>query len=383
VGSVLDALREDTLAVGGDARGATAARHVAVVAGAPDAPYSSRMPLPVTEHVVESSRHTTAYLACGPADGPPLIFVHGWPELSTSWRHQIPAFGALGFRCVAPDMRGYGRSSVPGRHADYALPHIAADMLELLDSLGAERAVWVGHDWGSPVVWSLASHHPERCVGVASLCVPYLRPGFTLKTLVPLVDRRVYPVDRFPAGQWDYQLFYEESFARASAAFEANVRNTVKALFRTGNPAAVGKPARTAMVRQAGGWFGGGAAPDVPLDTNVLTEQDLATYVAALERNGFFGPDSWYMNHAENGDYAARSKHDGRIALPVLFVHATYDTTCETMASSLAEPMRRDCADLTEAVVPSGHWMAQEQPVAVNAALEKWLATRLADFWPR
>ena len=71
-------------------------------------------------------------------------------------------------------MRGYGRSSVYRRHEDYALEHSVADMLELLDALGREKAVWVGHDWGSPVVWSLASHHPERCCGVANLCVPYL-----------------------------------------------------------------------------------------------------------------------------------------------------------------------------------------------------------------
>jgi pimeloyl-ACP methyl ester carboxylesterase len=161
------------------------------------------------------------------------------------------------------------------------------------------------------------------------------------------------------------------------------VENTVKALFRKGSPAAVGKPARTAMVRQAGGWFGGGAAPDVPVDTDVLTEQDLGAYVAALTRNGFFGPDSWYMNHARNGAYAGRAANGGRLAMPALFLHAAYDTVCETMASPLAEPMRRDCADLTEAVVHSGHWMAQEQPVAVNAALARWLATRLPDHWPR
>ena len=119
------------------------------------------MAFAVTEHVAQSARHSTFYLACGPVDGPPMIFVHGWPELSSSWRHQLPCFGALGFRAIAPDMRGYGGSSVYPRHEDYALEHAVADMLELLQSLGRERAVWVGHDWGSPVVWSLASHHPE------------------------------------------------------------------------------------------------------------------------------------------------------------------------------------------------------------------------------
>jgi pimeloyl-ACP methyl ester carboxylesterase len=130
------------------------------------------MAFPVTDNVVKTERHTTFYLACGAQDAPLMIFVHGWPELSVSWRHQLPCFASLGFRAIAPDMRGYGRSSVYQRHEDYALEHAVQDMLELLDALGREKAVWVGHDWGSPVVWSMASHHPDRCFGVANLCVP-------------------------------------------------------------------------------------------------------------------------------------------------------------------------------------------------------------------
>ena len=335
----------------------------------------------ITQHSFTSSRHTTAYLACGAKAAPLMIFVHGWPELSLSWRHQLPVFANLGFRCIAPDMRGYGRSSTYQRHEDYAQSLIVTDMLELLASLGRERAVWIGHDWGSPVVWNIASHHPEACVGVASLCVPYLADGFSVVNLAPLVDRRLYPENHYPVGQWDYQLFYEESFDTARKGFEANIRNVVKALFRKGDPNAVGQPSRLASVRQAGGWFGAGACPDVPRDPDVITEADLDAYTEALTRNGFFGPDSWYMNGPANVAYARTSKNGGKLSMPVLFLHGAYDTTCETLQSALAEPMRRDCADLTEVVVRSGHWMAQEQPVAVNAALAKWLAARLPAYW--
>ena len=162
-------------------------------------------------------------------------------------------------------MRGYGRSSVYSRHEDYALEHSVADMLELLAALGREKAVWVGHDWGSPVVWSLASHHPDKCVGIANLCVPYFAKGFAPENFIPLVDRATYPEAEFPAGQWEYQLFYEESFDKARQGFEADVRATVKALFRKGRPENKGKPNRTAHVRKDGGWFGGaGKAPDLP-----------------------------------------------------------------------------------------------------------------------
>ena len=337
---------------------------------------------PVTDHVVKTARHTSFYLACGAADAPPIIFVHGWPELSISWRHQLPCFAALGFRAIAPDMRGYGRSSVYPRHEDYTLEQITADMIELLDSLGHAKAIWVGHDWGSPVVWSVASHHPDRCHGVANLCVPYFPKGFGPRAVADLIDRAIYPAAEFPAGQWEYQLFYRENFEKAHAAFEADVEATVKALFRKGDPAGQGKPSRTAFVRKDGGWFGGRpAAPDLPRDTDVLTEADFRTYAAALKRNGFFGPDSWYMNPEANAAYAETSVNDGRLDMPVLFLHGQYDYTCETVTSRLAEPMRQGCPDLTEAVVPTGHWMAQENPVAVNAALARWIATKLPSVW--
>jgi pimeloyl-ACP methyl ester carboxylesterase len=95
-------------------------------------------------------------LSCGAAQPTLNVFLHGWPELSISWREQLRVFAGLGFRALAPDMRGYGRSSVYSRHEDYALEAIVADMLELLGSLGASKAIWVRHDWGSPVVWSIA-----------------------------------------------------------------------------------------------------------------------------------------------------------------------------------------------------------------------------------
>ncbi|HEY2481480.1 MAG TPA: alpha/beta hydrolase [Caulobacteraceae bacterium] len=331
----------------------------------------------ITEHVARSARHASFYLACGPQDGPPVIFVHGWPELSRSWRHQLPCLGALGFRAIAPDMRGYGRSSVCGRHEDYALRESVADMIELLDSLGCEKAVFVGHDWGSGTVWALASHYPERCHGVANLCVPYSSGG----DLFSLIDRKLYPEAEFPAGQWDYQLFYVENFDKARSQWEGNIEASVKALFRKGDPAGAGQPALTAFVRRNGGWFPGGAAPDLPRDADILTEQDLAAYVAALTRNGFFGPDSWYMNHPANAEYSAEAKNGGRLSMPVLFLHAAYDYVCETLVSPLAEPMRRDCSNLTEAVVKSGHWMAQERPAEVNSALTRWLAAQFPTLW--
>lgn len=341
------------------------------------------MTFPVQEHVTKSKRHTTFYLACGAPSATPIIFVHGWPELSISWRHQLPAFGALGFRAIAPDMRGYGRSSVYGRREDYAQEAIVADMIELLDSLGAEKAIWVGHDWGAPVVWCLAQHHPDRCHGVASLCVPYLPRGFTPENAIPLCNRSVYPADTLPAAQWDYQLFYRERFDDAVAGWEGNVRATVKLLFRSGDASGKGRPALTSYVRANRGFFGPGqSAPDVPRDASVLTEDDENRYTEALTRNGFFGPDSWYVNSEAYTAYADRARASWRLTMPVLFLHASYDYICETLDSQLAAPMREHCSNLTEVTVNSGHWMAQEKPVQVNAALARWLSAQLPALWP-
>ena len=337
----------------------------------------------ITEHTVKTNRHTTFYLAAGPEDGPLVIFVHGWPELSVSWRHQLPALAALGFRAIAPDMRGYGRSSVYNQHGDYAQEHIVCDMLEVLDSLGREKAVWVGHDWGSPVVWNLASHHPDRCHAVANLCVPYYTIERGLDHTLSLVDRTLYPVDEFPAGQWDYMRYYEESFAESIAPMDADVYNFMKLAFRKGDPAGEGQRAFTATARRNHGFFSSSEIPDFPRDADVVTEEDLSIYVAALERNGFFGPSSWYMNHTANAEYAKTEKNGGYLDMPVLFLNARYDYVCECTHSRLAEPMRSYCRNLTELTIRSGHWMAQEKPLEVNAALVKWLATAVPGVGPQ
>jgi len=337
----------------------------------------------ITEHTVKSDRHTSFYLADGPENGPLIIFVHGWPELSISWRHQLPALAALGFRAIAPDMRGYGRSSVYGKHSDYAQELIVRDMIELLDSTGRAKAVWVGHDWGSPVVWNVASHHPDRCEAVASLCVPYYTIDRGLDHTISLVDRQLYPENEFPAGQWDYMRHYEESFVEAIAPMDANARGFLKLAFRKGNPAGEGQRAMTATARRNRGLLGGATFPDLPIDTDVITEEDLSVYASALERNGFFGPSSWYMNHETNASYCCKALHDGYLDMPVLFLAALYDYVCESVHSRLGEPMRRYCRNLTKEVLRGGHWLAQEKPREVNAALVKWLATSVPGVWPR
>ena len=324
--------------------------------------------------VVEVEGHRTFYREDGPKEGPLMVFVHGWPELSYSWRHQLPAMARLGFHAVAPDLRGYGHSSNYSSHDDFAQENVVADMLRLADALGSDTAVWVGHDWGSPTVWNIASHHPDRCRAVASLCVPYATLEYGVDRVIELVDRNVYPVDEYPVGQWDYQLYYQECFEQAQATMEADIESTLKALFRAGNAEAVGQPAMTALIRASGGWFGGAdRAPDLPLDPRVISVNDLAVYSEALRGSGFFGANSYYMNHEVNTAYAKTALDEGLLSMPALFIAARYDSVCESVDSPLTRPMRAKCSNLTERIVDSGHWMAQECPGAVNDVLETWL----------
>lgn len=135
-----------------------------------------------------------------------VIFVHGWPSNSEHWKQQLLALGLLGFHAVAPDTRGYGRSSVPkGDVTEYRLEKHVSDMLALLAHLGRDKAVWVGHDWGAGLVWSFAAKHPDKCVGVSCVSVPYwtlINGG--LDPVVQLSNRDVYPEDQYPLAQCMY-----------------------------------------------------------------------------------------------------------------------------------------------------------------------------------
>ena len=220
------------------------------------------MSFPVFEHVAKSARHTTFYLSCGAASATPIIFLHGWPELSISWREQFPVFAALGFRAIAPDMRGYGRSSVYTRHEDYALETSSPTWSSLLDALGAEKAIWVGHDWGSPVVWSIAQHHPGRCHGVANLCVPYIPEASRSRASSRWPTEGLSRSTSFPQRSGTISF----SIARISprrGRLRGRCPRHRQGAVSSRRSRRQGKPARLAFVRANGGWFGGGQAAPI------------------------------------------------------------------------------------------------------------------------
>ena len=147
-------------------------------------------------------------------EGPLVILVHGFPESWYSWRHQIPAIAAAGFRVVAIDVRGYGRSSKPLAVEDYRMVRLVADNVGLVSALGETTATIIGHDWGAPIAWNSAMLRPDVFTAVAGLSVPFSPPG----EIRPSVAMRAM------AGDEEFYVEYFQEPGRAEAEIEADVR---------------------------------------------------------------------------------------------------------------------------------------------------------------
>jgi len=145
-------------------------------------------------------------------EGPLVVLCHGWPELSYSWRHQIPALAAAGFHVVAPDMRGFGKTSAPADVNAYSIFDNVGDIVALVAALGEKQAMVVGHDWGAPVAWHCAMFRPDIFTKVAGLSVP------------PPFRGRGRPLDLLrEAGVTDFYWQYFQTPGIAEAEFERDI----------------------------------------------------------------------------------------------------------------------------------------------------------------
>ena len=216
------------------------------------------------------------------------------------------------------------------------------------------------------------------------MCVPYHTLEYGLDALLATVNHEIYPNDQFPNGQWDYQAYYITNSDDVNEVFGADIENTIKVLFRCGDPVSYGKPALTSSITRDGGWFGGkSSAPDFgDLSRSVLDESIFNSLCFHLKRTGFFGASSYYLNHAANEEYSKRSVNGGVLDVPVLFIEAKLDAVCDTALSGLSEPMRKYCRNLTQVSIESGHWAGLERAQEVNAAIARWLVTSLPTTWP-
>ena len=295
--------------------------------------------------------------------GPLVLLVHGWPESWYSWRHQIVALSSAGYRVVAPDMRGYGSTSAPASAEEYDIVTIAADLIGLLDALGEEKAVMVGHDWGSIVAWQTALLHPDRFNALVAMSVPYGgRPERS-----PMVDWREAYGDNFY-----YILYHNEPGGVAEAEYDADPRGLLSRLYLS--PDSEREPREiTDPKAAAGGWIGRMGAPIGLPDW--LTQEDLNYVVGQFETAGFRGGVNYYRNFQRNWEiteHLAATKID----VPTLFIAGERDMVIGGAGKEqLTGAMSRVASDLRDVVlIPEiGHWVQQEAPEETNQAMLDFL----------
>jgi pimeloyl-ACP methyl ester carboxylesterase len=286
---------------------------------------------------------------------------HGFPESWYSWRHQLAALSAAGFHAVAPDMRGYGRSDRPEAIDQYTLLHLVGDMVGLLDALGAEQAVIVGHDWGAPVAWHAALLRPDRFRAVIGLSVPFRPRGPVAPTSVmPRREDALF-----------YQLYFQQPGV-AEAELERDVRRTfVKMLGNAPRGASAGGP--IGMVPRGGGFLT--SMPSPAALPAWLGEADIDFYAGEFERTGFRGGLNWYRNIDRNWELLAPFA-GAKVTVPALYMAGDRDLVVafrgmDQVIANLADdvPQLR-----SKIMLPGcGHWTQQERASEVNAAMIDFL----------
>ncbi|OPY95639.1 epoxide hydrolase [Bradyrhizobium sacchari] len=291
--------------------------------------------------------------------GPLVVLCHGWPELSYSWRHQIPALADAGFHVVAPDMRGYGQSAAPADVNAYSIFDTVGDVVGLVQALGESKAMVVGHDWGAPVAWHAALFRPDIFTAVAGLSVP------------PPFRGRGKPLDLLrEGGVTNFYWQYFQAPGIAEAELERDVARTMRIVLGgrgLSDPTA-------AMFVQADKGFLGHAPAGEPLPA-WLGEADLAYFTESFRKSGFRGGLNWYRNLDRNWELTAPWQ-DAQIRQPSLFIAGSKDAVITGLiGAKRVNELERVLPNLKRKLIieGAGHWVQQERPDEVNAALVTFL----------
>lgn len=311
---------------------------------------------------IRTDRLTQQILEAG--SGPLVLLVHGFPELSISWRAQVEALAAAGFHAVAPDMRGYGGTEKPAERESYSILHLVGDLVDLVRALGEDRCVVVGHDWGAAVAWHCAPMRPDLFTAVAALSVPFQprRPkGPPTAAMAALAKR---------AGRGDLYIsrFQPED---AHLAFDADPATALRKMFHAYDGA-------TPAARQSSGFIPEGqdflsTAPEDATLPPWMSEPHFAEYVAAFTAGGFRAPLDWYRCLDLNWAQTAWLQ-DARIGVPAAFMVGERDPV-RHYARAHEAAMQDWIPDLrSQRVLPgAGHWIQQERPDEVNGFLLDFL----------
>jgi pimeloyl-ACP methyl ester carboxylesterase len=326
---------------------------------------NSAPPMPPVQHA-QVNGIRMAYHEAGPKTSkPPVVLCHGWPELAYSWRHQIAALAAAGIRVIAPDQRGYGGTDRPEPVEAYDMEHLTGDHVALLDHLGIDKAVYVGHDWGGFVVWQMPLRHAGRVAGVIGVNTPHLARS------------PIDPIELFRKrfGDSMYIVQFQNPAREPDKIFGANVEKTFQFFMRQPMPRPPQPPQPPAA--------GIGAAPTLNLAfpqmvqgydptkdprKAILSAGELAVFVDTFTRTGFTGGINWYRNFSRNWQRSAGIDHIVRV--PSLMIMAENDAV---LPPSAADGMEKLVPDLEKYLVKgSGHWTQQEKPEEVSRVIIDW-----------
>lgn len=287
---------------------------------------------------------------------PPVFLVHGWPEIAHCWKNQIGAVAGAGFRVIAFDLKGFGRSDAPPEVEAYRAARIADEFAALADALDIAEAVWCGHDWGGSLVWAMAQWRPDRVAGVASVCLP-------LKPRAPAPPTAIFK-KRFGAKHYIVR-FNEEPGVEDH--FATDTERFVKLMFR--RPARRERwPDLIPWVFDIEGRFHE-ASRDVPPGKLVFDQSTVDIYAAAYNRSGFRGGANLYRSIDRN--WADMEGRDETVRAPALWVGADMDMF---LPPESAGGMDGLVPNLETAIIPDcGHWVTWEKPDALNRILTDWM----------
>ncbi|KAK6937355.1 Alpha/beta hydrolase fold-1 [Dillenia turbinata] len=288
-----------------------------------------------------------------------ILFIHGFPELWYTWRHQMLSLSSLGYRAIAPDLRGYGDTDAPPSAAEYTVFHIVGDLVGLLDQLGLDQVFVVGHDWGAVVAWYLCQFRPDRVKALVNMSVPFLPRNPMGK---PVATMRHLFGDDYYVCRFQQPGEAEEEFARVDTA------KLLLKFLANRNPGLM-------VVPKA---IGFAAIADMPFTLpSWLSEEDVKYYASKFSQKGFTGGLNYYRAIDLNWELSAPWTGQ-QIKVPVKFIVGDLDVTYNTPGAKEYihdGGFKRDVPLLQEVVVlkDTAHFINQERPEEVSQHIYEFI----------
>ena len=330
------------------------------------------MPPSEVTHLQLETNGVSLHLACQ-GEGPLVVMCHGYPGLWYSWRHQMPAIASAGYKAVAVDMRGYGRSSRPQAVEAYGFDQLSSDVLAILDYFDEDQAVLLGHDFGANLAWHMAVYYPHRLRGIAPLCVPY--------DMELAGGSDVLPSDLFAeiAGNHFFHMHYYQAPGVAESHLIGREREFLERLFWA--LSAKGELLNWENFPSEGTQYIDVLEPPAEsLPWSWLSMEDMdyyeQEYLAAGADKAFVGGANAYRVMDYNWRLT-RDRAHAEIPVPTLWVGGEKDPVVTLAGDGPFDHMRSKVSDLRGlSLLPdAGHFIQQEQPQMLNDLLLEFLAS--------